>query len=183
MLFPKCPWIGAGLINEADYDNYNCDVCQKWQDDEYTLANCAADLGWTSPLDFVVFPLHSWAPDLLATVRDPATWIYPINQLVATDVAQDWLTRWDGFEVPQDPPQPGIDLVAYSQHWTCWGVMLLPTLALINLAALVLAYLPTSQLLKVLAALLNLIVRAIGTFAFLYFFLLYSLLRTASRIR
>ena len=91
--FPTCILVYNGLINESNWTNANCRSCANWQNNSWTYADPIKDLGWTSPVDFVVFPLQQWAPQFLLYLANPANFVFPLNMFIASSYWQSWVTR------------------------------------------------------------------------------------------
>jgi hypothetical protein len=152
-LFPLCPWVGPGLINEDTYTNDACTKCENWQSGMWTVASIE-DLGLTGPLDVPTFFLYQFAPSWLAYFSNASNFNYPVNSIIASPSWQAWVTRWNGFNVQSDP-------ITYSQYWTAIWLALIVWLTVVAFAVRLAQFLPVLSALKVfLAILLALILTA-----------------------
>lgn len=114
VILPQCIIFYNGLINEANFTKDKCRICANWQSGGWTYADPIKDLGWTSPVDFIVFPLQQWAPDYLAFLADPNNFAFPLNLLIASSFWQNWVTRWKNVNIRANE-------IIFSQQWSAWA--------------------------------------------------------------
>jgi hypothetical protein len=88
IILPQCPWLGAGLVSSLAYNGSTCRSCDMWQNGTFHMLNPMDDLGFTNPLDVIVFPLHVLAPQVLITLGDPTQFSFPLNLLIASPLWQ-----------------------------------------------------------------------------------------------
>jgi hypothetical protein len=179
-LVPKQWFLGSGLVKQYDYDNSNCMDAALWRTDYFGFNNCYTDLSWHFVTDPVIFPLHQWVPEWLAYWSDPTSWPTPLNAIVAIDLVQEAVHRWDDVNMTTDE-------VLYSGNWTCWVIMLAACLMVLYFVLVLLRFLPVGLTAQLLAAILVLFIKIAAFFLFglitVFYYMLMAPLAIQTRAR
>jgi hypothetical protein len=170
-LFPKCLIYGNGLIEQLTYTSETCAACGPWENGTWTFANCQSDLNWHVQ-DVITFALYAYWPSAYTFIQSPGNFFWPLNVIISSAAAQAYLHKWDGLDLSSTA-----DPFIYSAEFTCfWGVELLPSIILLELLGLLLAYGPILQLLKLLLGVAAVLLGAIFWFLIAFFATLFFIL-------
>jgi hypothetical protein len=174
-VFPKCPVLYAGLINEQDYANGVCMLCNLWQEGHWSVASCKSDLNW-NPLDVPVAFLRWYFPDALAFIQTPANFAFPFSALIAASGVQAYLHKYDSVDIQGDD-------IIYSQQLSClFLVELIPFLVYSELLGFLILSSPTFAILRFLLAIASVAISALFAFIISFFVGMYFTLLLPLRV-